>query len=76
MGRKTFEAMLRMGSPAGAQNVVCSRTLRPRDYPQVRIVHDAEIAVSELRSTPGKDIALFGGGDLFRSLLAAGLVSR
>ena len=25
---------------------------------------------------PGKDIALFGGGELFRSLLAAGLVDE
>jgi dihydrofolate reductase len=32
--------------------------------------------VAELRATPGKDIAIFGGGDLFRSLLAAGLVDR
>jgi dihydrofolate reductase len=27
-----------------------------------------------LKAEPGKPIALFGGGDLFRSLLAAGLV--
>jgi len=26
--------------------------------------------------SPGKDIALFGGGELFRSLLAAGLVDE
>jgi dihydrofolate reductase len=32
--------------------------------------------VAELRAKPGKDIALFGGGELFRSLLAAGLVDR
>jgi dihydrofolate reductase len=32
--------------------------------------------VTELRSKPEKDIALFGGGELFRSLLAAGLVDR
>ena len=30
--------------------------------------------VRELREQPGKDICLFGGGELFRSLLAAGLV--
>jgi dihydrofolate reductase len=35
---------------------------------------DAEGVVAELRTKPGKDIALFGGGKLFRSLLAAGLV--
>ena len=32
--------------------------------------------VTELRREPGKDIAIFGGGELFRSLLAAGLVDR
>ena len=31
---------------------------------------------AELRTTPGKDISLFGGGDLFRSLLASGLVDE
>jgi dihydrofolate reductase len=29
-----------------------------------------------LKAKPGKDIAIFGGGELFRSLLAAGLVDR
>lgn len=80
IGRKTFEAMLRMGgdvqSMPGIRNVVFSRTLRPADYPHVSMSNDAVSFVSELRSTAGKDIALFGGGELFRSLLAAGLVDR
>ena len=32
--------------------------------------------VEALRERPGKDIWLFGGGKLFRSLLDAGLVDR
>ena len=36
IGRKTFEAMRRMGSDVaampGTQNIVCSRTLRPGEY--------------------------------------------
>jgi dihydrofolate reductase len=80
IGRKTFEAMRRMGNDAqstpGTQNVVFSRTLRPEDYPQVVISDDAVRFVTELRAKPGKDIALFGGGELFRSLLGAGLVDR
>ena len=32
--------------------------------------------MADLRRKPGKDIALFGGGELFRSLLAAGLVDE
>jgi dihydrofolate reductase len=29
-----------------------------------------------LKAQPGKDIAIFGGGELFRSLLGVGLVDR
>ena len=80
IGRKTFEAMGRMGNDTksipGIQNIVFSRTMKPSDYPHVTIRSDAEQAVAQLRSLPGKDIALFGGGDLFRSLLAVGLVDR
>jgi dihydrofolate reductase len=78
IGRKTFEAMVRMGSGSkstpGIQNIVFSRTLKPSEHPHVNISADAEGLVAELRTKPGKDIALFGGGELFRSLLAAGLV--
>jgi dihydrofolate reductase len=78
IGRKTFEAMGRMGSDSksapGIRNIVFSRTLKPGDYPRVTISADAERVVAELRTESGKDIALFGGGELFRSLLAAGLV--
>jgi len=80
IGRKTFETMVRMGNAArsmpGIQNIVFSRTLQTADYPGIVIESDAERVVSELRARPGKDIALFGGGELFRSLLAAGLVDR
>jgi dihydrofolate reductase len=77
MGRVTYEAMRRMGSVElpGIRSFVFSRTLRQRDHPKVTIVADrAEDAVAELRRGSGKDIWLFGGGALFRSLLAAGLV--
>lgn len=80
IGRKTFEAMVRMGSDGrssrGIRNIVLSRTLNPGDYPHVTIESDAERVVAELRGQPGKDIAIFGGGELFRSLLEAGLVDR
>ena len=80
IGRKTFEAMRRMGDAAppapGIRNFVFSRTLRPEDCPNATLSNDAERVVAELRQKPGKDIALFGGGELFRSLLAAGLVDE
>jgi dihydrofolate reductase len=80
IGRKTFDAMGRMGnqskSTPGVEHIVCSRTLKQSDYPNIRIEPDAAALVSELRTKPGKDIAIFGGGELFRSLLTAGLVDR
>jgi dihydrofolate reductase len=79
IGRKSFEVMMRMGNDKatpGIQNIVLSRTLKPSDFPHVTISPDAERTVTELRAKPGKDIALFGGGELFRSLLAARLVDR
>ena len=81
IGRKTFEVMQRMGHGGtkptpGIQNIVFSRTLRPADYPHVVVSDDAERFVTELRAKPGKDIALYGSGELFRNVLKAGLVDR
>ena len=80
IGRKTFDAMGRMGnsgkSSPGIENIVISRTLKQADYPRIRIESDPVKLVTDLRDKPGKDIAIFGGGELFRSLLAAGLVDR
>jgi dihydrofolate reductase len=77
IGRKTFEAMGSAGSGTtdGMKIYVFSRTLRQSEYPQVTIVADksAEL-VASLKRKRGKDIWLFGGGSLFRSLLDEGLV--
>jgi dihydrofolate reductase len=78
MGRRTFEVAMAQGASGlmpGMKTIVFSRTLRPEDHPGVTIIADrVEEAVVRLRAEPGKDIWLFGGGALFRSLLAAGLV--
>jgi dihydrofolate reductase len=77
IGRRTFELMARAGrgETPGMKTYVFSRTLRQRDYPGVAIIADgAEQTVAALRAEKGKDIWLFGGGALFRSLLDAGLV--
>ena len=77
LGRRTFEPMARarQGNTPGVKTFVFSRTLRQQDYPGVTIVAEgAEETVAALRAGPGKDIWLFGGGSLFRSLLDAGLV--
>ncbi|HEV8070086.1 MAG TPA: dihydrofolate reductase family protein [Planctomycetaceae bacterium] len=72
MGRRTFELTQSPGAPTmpGVSLVVASRTLRQEDYPGVAIVgKNLEGALTQLRERPGKDIWLFGGGTLFRSLL-------
>ena len=78
MGRKTYELAIAQGGDGampGLEVVVFSRTLPPATRPGVRIVGDdpAEV-VAALKKQPGRDIWLFGGGVLFRSLLDAGLV--
>ena len=67
IGRKTFEVIRKMGDAAppapGIENIVFSRTLRPADCPQAMLSDDPEGVVTALRKKPGKDIALFGGGE-------------
>jgi dihydrofolate reductase len=79
LGRKTYEVMRRMGhmpSVPGGRTFLCSRAADPEEHPDVAVTADAERTAAELRAAPGKDIWLFGGGELFRSLLAAGLVDE
>ena len=82
MGRKTFEVTNQSHSYDGGahpgtniQKVVVSRTLRASDHPNVTIINDkvAE-AITAIKARPGKDIWLFGGGNLFQSLLEMGVV--
>lgn len=78
MGRKTYEIVTAHGEDAamrGLDFIVFSRTLRADEHRGVRIVSDdARKTVAALKAKPGRDIWLFGGGELFRSLLQAGLV--
>jgi dihydrofolate reductase len=77
IGRKTFEAMGKYGggSMPGVRSIVLSRTMKPADHPKLTIFgEDSLKQVAALKEQPGKDIWLFGGGGLFRSLLEAGLV--
>lgn len=73
MGRGTYETSGAMLS--GQRVVVASTTLDPAQHADVTIIGDnlAE-HVAALKAEPGKDIWLFGGGQLFRSLLAENLV--
>jgi len=78
MGRKTYEVLTAQGGHGampGLDVVVFSRTLPAAAHRGVRIFNDdpREI-VAALKAQPGRDVWLFGGGVLFRSLLDAGLV--
>lgn len=78
MGRKTWDvarAMGEEGGTSGMHGIVFSRTLPPETRKWFRITNeDPAAVVAELKKQPGKDIWLFGGGDMFRTLLKAGLV--
>jgi len=78
MGRKTHEVLVSSGGSGaveGLDTVVFSRTLPATVQKGVRIVgDDAREVVAGLKAQPGRDIWLFGGGALLRSLLDAGLV--
>ncbi len=81
LGRRTFEGMAGQGQAGGGgfgmKTVVVSRTIKAADHPGVTVIGDGlPEAVTRLKAEPGKDIWLFGGGELFRSLLSLGLVDR
>jgi dihydrofolate reductase len=78
MGRRSYEAAL--AAPGGnalpdMATYVFSLTLRPEDHPRVTIVGaNLDQTIEDLRGGSGKEIWLFGGGQLFRSLLERGYV--
>jgi len=75
LGRRTYELTRQPGAPPWPQGwriYVFSRTLKPEEHPGVTVVSDdAGPGVAALRAAPGREIWLFGGGSLFRSLLVA-----
>lgn len=79
MGRKSFEMSRAMhggsGGMPGMQCYVASTTLKQADHPDVVILtNPLSEKLDSIRRQPGKDIWLFGGGELFRSLLEMGQV--
>ena len=76
MGRRTYEIVSASGeSFRGKEVIVASRSLRAEEHPEVEIVGEGlEDRVHELRSMSGRDIWLYGGGQLFAQLLDWDLV--
>ena len=73
IGRKTYEASLRLGAKFDSRNrsIVFSRRARPADAPAGVEFVSGEIGpfVRRLREQSGKDIWLMGGGELIASFL-------
>jgi dihydrofolate reductase len=76
MGRKSYDAAKQPGGYGmpGKKAYVFSRTLKQADCPDATVSDDPKQTVTALREMKGKDIWLFGGGELFRSLLELRLV--
>lgn len=73
MGRKSYEQA--GGGVSPLKTYVLSRTLHSGKHGDVTVLGaDALERVAALREAPGKDIWLWGGGELFGSLAEAGLV--
>ncbi len=82
LGRKSYQASAGgTADPgpdvfAGKAVYVFSTTLPAQDGPDRVVSPDPVATVTELRNGSGKEIWLFGGGELFRTLLEARLVDR
>ncbi len=80
LGRKTYEASLRLGAKFGedGRTIVFSRGAPPAELPAgVEFVNGPIGAVvSQLRERPGKDIWLMGGGELIGSFLDEGAIDE
>lgn len=80
MGRKTYDAALKMGGSFGTSKMetyVCSRLLPPGEHDGVIFTDAAPSGLAtELRKRPGRNIWLMGGGELAREFLRADLVDE
>lgn len=81
MGRKTFEFAQRMGGGPpmkGVTTYVFSRTLAklPDGADAVLVHEDAADFVQRIKSEPGGNILVMGGGEIGSALMEAGLVDE
>ena len=79
MGRKTFEFAQKMGSGGGYPGIatyVFSRTLDSAPDGVELVREDAAGFVRDLKSRPGGDIIVMGGGELGAALLEGGVIDE
>ena len=79
MGRKSWELSLTMGGNPwkGVTTYVFSNSLKTLDAPDVKLVSGKLVpSVSEIRKSKGKDLWLFGGGELISAFVNEDLVDE
>lgn len=81
IGRKTYEPVLKSGTPfptyPGVKNYVLSRTLQESHFKNVEIIgEDAAEFVRKLKTEEGKSIFVMGGGLLAKPLFEANLIDE
>ena len=82
IGRKSYELMSTMDTDAAMpgfpklKEYVFSTTMQQVKPGAVLIQNNIETAVRNIKNEPGKDIWLFGGASLTRSLLELGLIDE
>jgi dihydrofolate reductase len=81
MGRRTYDAVLKMGgggfSDSKIKNYVFSHSQLPGENGGVTFVNESPKSfLARLRKRPGKDIWLMGGGELARDFLKDDLVDE
>src|SRR6267378_1183178 len=75
MGRKSWDAAQGSGyGMPGPKAYVFSRTLPQSAVKDATVSNDPKTTVTQLKKAKGKDIWLWGGGELFKSLLELKLV--
>jgi dihydrofolate reductase len=77
MGRKTWEIGIKLGQShyPGKKNYIFSHTAREAEHVEI-VTEEPAAFVRGLRSQPGKDIWLVGGGELIATLIDGGEVDR
>jgi len=81
IGRKTYEPVLKSGTPfpayPGVKNYVLSRTLQQSPDKNLEIIReDAVKFVRKLKTEEGRDIFVMGGGSLAKPLFEANLIDE
>jgi dihydrofolate reductase len=76
-GRKTYEGVIKMGgADTSSKHYVFSNSLSTVNEGFTLVRGDISSTVTDIKNTPGKDVALFGGAGLLASLLKLKLVDE